>query len=97
MATAERTVVFGSAVGMHARPAATVAKAAADSGQKVTIENSAGKKANAASVLFLLALGVNHGDSVKLTVEGERAEEVADALAELMASELDAEGQSATT
>lgn len=88
MSEAQRTVSFGSAVGLHARPAATIAKAAAESGHSVTIE-SGDKKANAASVLFLLAMGVNHGDEVTLTVSGDNADAVADELAALVASELD--------
>ncbi|AWB88569.1 HPr family phosphocarrier protein [Salinibacterium hongtaonis] len=88
MSEAQRTVSFGSAVGLHARPAATIAKAAAESGHAVTIE-AGGKKANAASVLFLLAMGVNHGDEVTLTVVGDNADAVADDMAALIASELD--------
>ena len=56
MTEVQRTVTFGSAVGLHARPAATIAKAAADSGHAVTLEAASGKKANAASVLMLLAM-----------------------------------------
>ncbi|MCU1545416.1 MAG: HPr family phosphocarrier protein [Homoserinimonas sp.] len=90
MSEAQRTVTFGSAVGLHARPASTIAKAAADSGHAVTLESSAGKKANAASVLLLLAMGVSAGDELVLTVSGDDAEAKADELAELIGSELDA-------
>jgi phosphocarrier protein HPr len=91
MTEVQRTVTFGSAVGLHARPAATIAKAAADSGQAVTLESANGKKANAASVLLLLAMGVNQGDELTLTVSGDDAEAKADELAQLIASELDAD------
>jgi phosphocarrier protein len=91
MSETQRTVAFGSAVGLHARPAATIAKAAADSGHTVTLEAANGKKANAASVLLLLAMGVNAGDELTLTVSGDDAEATADRLAELIASELDAD------
>jgi len=91
MTEVQRTVTFGSAVGLHARPAATIAKAAADSGHAVTLESGNGKKANAASVLMLLAMGVNQGDELTLTVSGDDAEAKADELAELVASELDAD------
>lgn len=95
MAVATRTVTFGSAVGLHARPAATLAKAAADSGHSVTFESATGKKANAASVLLLLAMGLGHGDELTITVDGDDAEAVADRLAALAASELDVAGESA--
>lgn len=91
MSEATRTVTFGSAVGMHARPAATIAKAAAASGHAVTLESASGKKANAASVLFLLAMGVSYGDELTITVSGDAAEATADELATLLGSELDTE------
>lgn len=91
MSETQRTVTFGSTVGLHARPASTIAKAAADSGHAVTLEAANGKKANAASVLLLLAMGVNHGDELILTVNGDDADATADALAALIGSELDAD------
>lgn len=89
MTEVRRTVTFGSAIGLHARPAATIAKAAADSGHVVSLEAAGGRKANAASVLLLLAMGVNAGEELTLTVSGDDAEATADELAELIASELD--------
>lgn len=89
MAEATRTVTFGSAVGLHARPAATIAGAAAASGHRITLTNAAGKAADAASVLLLLTMGVGHGDDVTITVEGDNADAVADQFAELVSSELD--------
>jgi phosphocarrier protein HPr len=88
---AQRTVIFGSAVGLHARPAATIAKAAADSGHAIMLEAANGKKANAASLLLLLTMGVSAGDELILTVSGDDAEATADELAKLIESELDAD------
>jgi len=89
MSEAVRTVAFGSAVGLHARPAAAIAKAATDSGHAITLAAPSGKAVNAASVLLLLTLGVGHGDEVVVTVTGDDAEAVADSFAALVASELD--------
>ena len=88
MAEATRTVAFGSAVGLHARPAASIVKAAGESGHEITLE-AGGKKANAASLLLLLALGVAAGDEVTIVVSGDDADTVADDFAALVASELD--------
>lgn len=89
MSEAVRTVAFGSAVGLHARPASAIAKAAGESGHRVTLASPEGKQANAASVLMLLTLGVKAGDPVTITVTGDDAEGVADGFAALVASELD--------
>ncbi len=89
MSEATRTVAFGSAVGLHARPASAIAKAAGDSGHKITIAGPAGKAVNAASVLMLLTLGIGGGDEVTITVEGDDAEAVADSFSALVGSELD--------
>ena len=91
MAAASRTVTFGSKVGLHARPATTIAKAAGDSGHEITIAGPAGKAVNAASMLMLLTLGIGHGDEVAITVTGDDAEAVAEEFAALVASELDAD------
>jgi len=90
MSEAIRTVAFGSAVGMHARPAAAIAKAAAESGDAISL-SFGDKKANAASVLLLLSMGVNHGDEITITVTGDNADATADAMAALLGSELDAD------
>jgi len=91
MSKAQRTVEFGSSVGLHSRPASALAKAAGESGHTITLTTPAGKKANAASILTLLAMGVSHGDEVTITVEGDDAEAVAESFAALVASELDAD------
>lgn len=89
MPQAQRTVIFGSAAGLHARLAATIARAAAESGHTVTLETADDRTVNAASVLLLLTLGVRAGNVLRLTVTGETADATADALARLIASELD--------
>ena len=89
MSAATRTVAFGSAVGLHARPAATIAKAAGATGHAITLTAPNGKTASAASVLLLLTLGVHAGDEVVVSVTGDDAERVADDFAALVGSELE--------
>lgn len=82
------TVVIGSTSGLHSRPASLFAKAAAASGNTVSL--SAGeKKANGASLLALMTLGLKMGDEVAVTVEGDGEEAVLEELAALLASNLD--------
>ena len=93
----ERRVVVASKVGLHARPAALFAKAAAQQPVKVTIavpsgDDSEGKgPVDASSILSLMTLGAKHGDEVVLAAEGDGANAALDSLAELLARDLDAD------
>jgi phosphocarrier protein len=87
---AERTVTIASASGLHARPAALFVKAAGAQPAVVTVTNAAGRSANARSMLAVLALGANRGDTVTLSAEGDGAEESVAALADLLTRDLDA-------
>jgi phosphocarrier protein len=86
---AQRRVTVASKVGLHARPAALVAKAAAAQPVPVSIAKGDGDAVPAASVLNLMALGAAYGDEVVLTAEGDGAQAAIDAIAELVASDLD--------
>lgn len=90
MPPTSRTVRIGSAHGLHARPAKLFAQAAKDSGIPVTIAKDAGSPVNAASILGVIALGIEQGDYVTLTAEGESAETVLDTLADLLTTDHDA-------
>ena len=86
----ERTVVVASRTGLHARPAALFVKAAAAQPAVVRLRVGDGKPADARSMLAILALRVGHGTAVTLSAEGEHADQALDALAELLARDLDA-------
>lgn len=88
---ATRTVQIGSSHGLHARPAKLFAQAAKDAGIPVTIAKGDGKPVNAASILGVIALGVENGDEVTLNAEGDGAEGVLDRLTELLTTDHDAE------
>lgn len=90
MTRAVRTVMVGSRVGLHARPASIFVQAATATAHSVTVTKPDGHNADATSILSLLALGVAHGETIVLTVEGENAERIADDLEALLASDLDA-------
>ncbi len=87
----ERTVTVASAIGLHARPASLFSQAAAKAGALVTITSPSGRSVNAASILGVLSLGINHGDTVTIAADGEAAETALDALAELLSTDLDQE------
>ena len=86
---ATRTVTVASAHGLHARPASLFVQAVANSG--LAVELTKGEKTlNAASILGVISLGINHGDTITLSAEGENADAVLDQLAEIITTDQDA-------
>lgn len=86
-----RDVVVGSRIGLHGRPAATVVRTAA--AQPVTVRISTGGRApvDASSIIAVLSLGAKGGDTVTVEADGDGAEAALDAMAEILAQDLDAE------
>jgi phosphocarrier protein HPr len=87
----ERTAIVGSAVGLHARPAAVFVQAAAALAVPVGIARPGGEPVSARSILSVLSLEAHGGDTVVLSAEGEGAQSALDSLAALLATDLDAE------
>jgi phosphocarrier protein len=88
---AQRNVVIGSSVGLHARPAALFVQAAARQPVKVRVAKVGGESVDARSILSVLALDARNGDEVVLTAEGEGDEQALADLAALLERDLDAE------
>ena len=57
-------------VGIHARPAGLLVKAAKALDSTITIERVGGKSAAAAKLMAVMGLGIKQGDTVSVTVEG---------------------------
>ncbi|MBP2472925.1 phosphocarrier protein [Crossiella equi] len=87
----ELRVTVASRVGLHARPAAVLAKAAAEQPVAVTIRKEGGDPVAASSVLGLMTLGAMHGDEVVLAAEGEGAEAALEAIGSIIGTDLDQE------
>lgn len=86
---AERTLTVASTHGLHARPAALFVKAVTDSGCSVELQKGE-RKVNAASILGVVSLGIEHGDEVVVRVEGDDAETVLDTLVAFLEKDHDA-------
>lgn len=84
---ATKTVTVGSSVGLHARPAATIAEAAAAAGAPVTLAVAGGEPVDAGSSLLIMTLGA--GPGTEITVESPD-EAVLEQIAALVAADLDA-------
>jgi phosphotransferase system HPr (HPr) family protein len=72
--------------GLHARPAATLVRAAAGSMSTIRVANLSrdGAEADARSILGVLGLGVGQGDRIRVTADGEDADEAIARLAALI-------------
>jgi phosphocarrier protein len=82
-----RSVVVGSAVGLHARPAALIAEAAGELDSEVLIGVPGGDPVDASSALMIMTLGAAKGDTVE--VSGDDEADV-DSIAALVEQDLDA-------
>ena len=82
------TVTVGSTVGLHARPAGLIAEAVTKAGIPVTLATAGGHAVDAGSPLMIMTLGAKQGTEVVVD-SGDEA--VLDRIADMVASDLDAE------
>ncbi|MBC7633356.1 HPr family phosphocarrier protein [Aeromicrobium sp.] len=82
-----RTVTVGSAVGLHARPAALIAQAASSAASAVTLATSGRNPIDAGSALLIMTLGAKMGDTVVVESDDEV---LVDQIARLVEQDLDA-------
>ena len=88
---ASKTVVVGSAVGLHARPAAIIAEAAEAYDDEILLSLVGGdddEGVDAASSLMIMTLGAEKGAEVVVTSDNAEAVE---AIAALIEKDLDAQ------
>jgi phosphocarrier protein HPr len=79
-ASSEVAVALPEGVALHARPAGAFVKTALKFQSTVTVASN-GKRANAKSILAVLALGAGGGTVLQLSAEGDDAAAALDALA----------------
>ena len=82
------SVTVTDQLGLHARPAAQIAKlvkSAIESNPAlvVTVKHPSGKQAQAKSALMLMALGAKSGESIEVQVDGASDEAAAALVAEI--------------
>jgi len=81
------SVVVGSAIGLHARPAALIAEAAEALDSEVLIGIAGDQPVDASSALLIMTLGAGNGDTVE--VSGDVEADVAK-IAAMVEQDLDA-------
>ena len=82
-----KTVVVGSAVGLHARPAAIISEAAGELDSEVLIGIPGDEPVDASSALLIMTLGAGNGDTVEVSGDDQAA---VDTIAALVEQDLDA-------
>ena len=85
----ELNVVVKDKLGIHARPAAVIAKTASTFKSKITLELN-GKTVLANSILQIMFLAAKRDDRVRICTEGEDEAEAAKAIEEIISSEMPA-------
>jgi phosphocarrier protein HPr len=83
-----QTVIVGSRIGLHARPAALIAEAVGKAGVPVTLGTPGGMPVDAGSPLMIMTLGAKQGAEVIVSSDDPA---VLDQIAGLVAQDLDAE------
>jgi phosphocarrier protein HPr len=68
-----KTVTVGSAIGLHARPAAIIAEAVVTAGVPVTLAMDGGEAVDAGSALMIMTLGAGKGAQVTVESDDEAA------------------------
>ncbi|HTX51546.1 MAG TPA: phosphoenolpyruvate--protein phosphotransferase [Caulobacteraceae bacterium] len=79
-----RGVRVGLAHGLHARPAALLAREAGRFGSEIAV-TLRGRRANARSAVSVMALGVRLGDEIEIEARGDDAADAVEGLAALLA------------
>ena len=82
-----KTVTVGSAIGLHARPAAVISEAVVNSGAQVTLAIDDREPVDAGSALMIMTLGAGNGAQVTVASDDETALAI---VADLVAQDLDA-------
>lgn len=83
MSVVETSVVITNRVGLHARPARLLVQTAAQFQSRIQLQFG-GQLINARSILGVLKLGAEQGDTVLIRAEGEDAEDAVKTLTDLV-------------
>jgi len=83
MDNAETTLTLMNKSGLHARPASIFVQTAKKFGSKIIVRKG-DREADAKSILSVLALGAECGDSITIIAQGEDAKDALAALIDLV-------------
>lgn len=81
----EKTYRINNSTGLHARPATLLVQKANSFSCKISLVNG-DKKANAKSIMSIIALGIGPREEVTVITDGEKETEAMEAIGELLES-----------
>ena len=84
---AKASVVIGSPLGLHARPAAKLVKLAQDFPCSITLLTEHAS-ADAQSILDILTLSASYGSTVTIQCEGEKAQAACERITQFLQTEM---------
>ena len=84
--------------GLHARPASLFVETAKSFSSEISVENLTDESevVDAKSILNIMTIGVSQGHKVKITAEGDDAEEAIEKLESLIESDFEVEEEAET-
>ena len=80
----ERLITVTAQAGLHARPAAEFVRLASEYAGSVRVQTADRGPIDGASILGIMTLGVERGESIVVSVDGPDAEAVLDRLARIL-------------
>jgi phosphotransferase system HPr (HPr) family protein len=82
--TTSREFTIGNKLGIHARPAAQFVKTASKFSCEIRVEKD-GEEVDGKSIMGLMMLAAGHGSVLRISAEGNDADQALDALGALIA------------
>ena len=82
----EKVIEIGLETGLEARPVALLVQVASQYESDIYIE-SGSKRVNAKSIMGMMSLGLDNGEKVKVTTEGQDEDKAIDDLEKFLKSE----------
>lgn len=81
------TFTINDELGLHARPAGELVKKAKEFKSEITLEKE-GKTVNATKLFGIMGMNVKHGETVKITVDGDDEDTAVQAMEKFFAENL---------
>ena len=93
MGMVEKQVVIANRLGIHARPATLLVKAAAMFTAEIYLSKGETRRINGKSIMGVMMLAAEQGSEVLIEADGSDASQAVESLAELLQSDFEEESE----